>query len=61
MIEPTEEQYIVVNALETLGLLIENRYDQESGLWYLYTLSPLVPFSVLMQNGEITTIEPMEE
>jgi hypothetical protein len=58
MSEPTEAQYLVINALDTLGLLIENRYDEESGFWYLYTLSPILPLSVLMPDGEITAIEP---
>lgn len=33
MLEPTKKQYIVVNALDTLGLLLENRYDEDIRLF----------------------------
>jgi hypothetical protein len=61
MREPTEEQYLVINALEMLELLIENRYDQTSGVWYLFTSSPVLPLAMLKQNGEISPIEPISE
>jgi hypothetical protein len=61
MREPTEEQYLVVNALETLELLIENRYDPTSGVWYIFTSSPIMPLAMLRQNGEISPIEPISE
>ena len=59
--EPTEVQYLVLNALDTLELLIENRYDQNTGIWYIYTPSTVLPFAMLRQNGDITPIEPVLE
>ena len=56
-----EQQYIVINTLDSLGLLLENPYDEYNVTWYHYTLSPIVLFCFLMQNGEITTIRPVEE
>ncbi|HBL11987.1 MAG TPA: hypothetical protein DD379_11370 [Cyanobacteria bacterium UBA11162] len=61
MNEPTEAQYLVINALDTLGLLIENRYDEDTGVWYVFTPSPILPLAVLRQSGEITPIEPPSE
>ncbi|MCL1465531.1 hypothetical protein [Argonema galeatum] len=42
MREPTEEQYLVINALDTLGLLIENRYDEDIGVWYIFSPSQVL-------------------
>lgn len=51
--EPTEEQYLIVNALETLELLISSRYDRETGHWYILTTSSALPISMILPNGEI--------
>lgn len=59
--EPTEEQYLVINALETLDLLRNSRYDEDTGIWYIYTPSPILAFAMLRQNGEITPVEPLSE
>ncbi|MGV2390002.1 MAG UNVERIFIED_CONTAM: hypothetical protein LVR29_22350 [Microcystis novacekii LVE1205-3] len=37
--EPTEEQYLVLNALETLGLLLFRVYDEDNGAWLIITSS----------------------
>jgi len=47
MREPTEEQYLVINALDTLGLLIENRYDEDTGVWYIFTPSQVLPLAII--------------
>ena len=36
-------QYLIINALETLDLLIWRIYDEEKGFWYIETLSPVLP------------------
>lgn len=59
--EPTEEQYLILNALDTLDLVIDNRYDEDTGLWYIYTFSQVLPFAMLRQNGDITSIQPVSE
>jgi hypothetical protein len=41
--EPTEQQYLVLNALETLGLLEGMFYDEERGIYYITTPSPILP------------------
>ena len=53
--EPTEEQYLVLNALETLGLLNFRVYDEDNGAWLLITSSLTLPQSYLLPNGEIVT------
>ena len=39
--EPTEAQYLVMNALQTLDLLVNSVYDEDIGIWYIETLSPV--------------------
>ncbi|PSO61511.1 MAG: hypothetical protein BRC36_11545 [Cyanobacteria bacterium QH_2_48_84] len=59
--ELTEEQYLILNVLETLNLLIDRRYYEETGVWYIYTPSPTLPFALLQPNGEVAPVEPMSE
>ncbi len=59
--EPTEEQYLILNALDTLFLLQERFYDQNTGIWYIQTPSPFLPIAKMLQNGDITPIEPESE
>jgi hypothetical protein len=60
-VEPTEAQYLIINALETLDLLIASRYDEDTGIWYINTLSPVLPFAMVWQSGDITPVEPVSE
>jgi len=53
--EPTEEQYLIINALDTLDLLENGFYDESTGDWYIQTLSPVLPISVIEPNGEVVT------
>jgi hypothetical protein len=55
--EPTEEQYLIINALDTLGLLGYNFID-EDGIWYIETPSPILPISKILPTGEIVPITP---
>lgn len=59
--EPTEEQYLVLNALETLDLLQLRVYDQENGGWLLITPSPVLPRSYLLPNDDIVPVEWISE
>lgn len=59
--EPTEEQYLVLNALETLDLVQFRIYDEDNGSWLLITPSPILPVSYLLQSGEIVPSEWMLE
>ena len=56
--EPTEEQYLIINALDTLGLLGSSFYDPEEGAWYIDTPSPILPIAKILPNGEIIPITP---
>jgi hypothetical protein len=58
-VEPTEAQYLILNALETLGILLFRVYDEENGAWLLITTSTVLPRSYLLPNGEIVPIEWM--
>ncbi len=55
--EPSEAQYLVINALDTLNLLGNNFYDEDRGIWYIETPSLVLPISKILQNGEIVPIE----
>lgn len=55
--EQTEAQYLVYNALETLGLIVLDFYDVNTGTWFLEKLSPTLPFCRLMPDGEILPLE----
>jgi hypothetical protein len=52
-VEPTEEQYLILNALETLNLIEYDFYDSENGDWYIATASPILPIAIVLPNGEI--------
>ena len=51
--EPTESQYLIINALQALGLLEYDFYDQDRGEWYIATPSNVLPISMILQNGDI--------
>ncbi len=55
--EPTEAQYLILNALETLELLQFRLYDESTGDWLLITPSTVLPLSSLKQNGDIVPRE----
>lgn len=59
--ESTEEQFLVLNALETLDLLQFRLYDEDEGFWILLTPSPVLARSYLLQNGEIVSFEEISE
>lgn len=59
--EPTEEEYLILNALDTLGLLRDYRYDEDMGIFIIITPSLVLPLAMLRQDGEITPIEPISE
>jgi hypothetical protein len=51
--EPSETQYLLINALETLELLQMSFYDEGSGNWYINTVSLLLPIAIVLRNGDI--------
>ena len=55
-LEPTEAQYLILNALETLGLLESMVYDPDEGIWYIETPSAFLPVSILTRDGEVVPI-----
>jgi hypothetical protein len=60
-VEPTEAQYLILNALETLELLRDYRYDEDTGIFYIITPSPVLPLAMLQQDGDVTSVEPLSE
>jgi hypothetical protein len=60
-VEPTEEQYLILNALDTLELLGNTIYDGDTGIWLIETPSPILLISRLLQSGDIVPIEPESE
>jgi hypothetical protein len=61
LLEPSEAQYIILNALETLDLLQFRLYDERRGFWLLITPSPVLPRAYLLQNGDIVPGEWVSE
>lgn len=55
--EPTEAQFLVFNALDTLAIILYSFYNPSSGIWYIETLSPILPTSVIVPDGEIVPFE----
>ena len=55
--EPTEAQYLIINALETLDLLEWRLYDEETGFWRIHTPSPVLPIALLLPSGDIVPVE----
>ncbi len=51
--EPTESQYLIINALQTLGLLEYDFYDEDRGEWYIATANTVLPISMILFNGDI--------
>jgi hypothetical protein len=58
-VEPTEEQYLILNALETLEILLFRVYDEENGAWLLITTSTVLPRAYLLPDGAIIPVEWM--
>ncbi len=54
-------QYLIINALETLDLLIWKIYDEEKGFCYIETPSPVLPRAAILQSGEIVRIDEVED
>jgi hypothetical protein len=52
-VEPTEEQFLIFNALDTLALIQIHFYDANQGYWYIQTPSPILAISVIAPAGEI--------
>jgi hypothetical protein len=55
-VEPTEAQYVVLNALETLGLLAGMFYDQDKGFWYITTPSLVLPTALYYKMAKLPPI-----
>ncbi|MCC5625301.1 hypothetical protein [Nostoc sp. CHAB 5715] len=55
--EPSDAQYLIINALQTLELMTYNLYETDRGLWFIATLSPVLPIAVITQAGEIYPVE----
>lgn len=51
--EPSESQYLIINAWQTLELLEYNFYHQDTGNWYILTPSSVLPTAAIMQNGDV--------
>jgi hypothetical protein len=59
--EPSEAQYLIINAIDTLALLENTVYDEDNQIWYISTHSPVLPLAMLLANGEITPVTPVSE
>ncbi|BAZ13671.1 hypothetical protein NIES4071_55110 [Calothrix sp. NIES-4071] len=55
--EPSELQYSIISALETLELLQNSFYDEGSGNWYINTSSVVLPIAIILQNGDVVPLD----
>jgi len=60
-VEPTDVQYLILNALETLELLQFRLYDENTGIWLIITPSSSLPRAYLLPNGDIVPGEWISE
>ncbi len=61
MVEPSEAQYLILNALDTLELLSNAVYDEDTGIWVIETPSNVLPYARLLQNSDIVPIKWVSE
>ncbi|MGK7905429.1 MAG: hypothetical protein AB4352_29300 [Hormoscilla sp.] len=54
--EPTEAQYLIINALETLELLDQQTFDRDTGIWYISTPSPALTIAMILPSGDIARV-----
>ncbi|MDJ0601597.1 MAG: hypothetical protein QNJ37_22470 [Crocosphaera sp.] len=59
--EPTNEQYLIINALDTLELLEGSLYDENTGYWYIRTPSQSLPTAVILPTGDIYPLNWIQE
>jgi hypothetical protein len=52
-VEPTEAQFLIINALQTLNLLLYDLYDAALGDWYISTPSSELPIAIILPSGDI--------
>jgi hypothetical protein len=60
-VEPSDAQYLIINALQTLELIEYNTYESDRGLWYIITPSSVLPLAVITQTGEIYPVQWLQE
>ncbi|MBN3952036.1 MAG: hypothetical protein HWQ38_38440 [Nostoc sp. NMS7] len=51
-VEPTEEQYLVINALEALNLLVWRLYDEDTGYWHFKLLALFYPCQLYYETAK---------
>ncbi|PIG90519.1 hypothetical protein [Gloeocapsopsis sp. IPPAS B-1203] len=61
IVEPTDAQYLILNALETLDLLQFRLYDENTGIWLIITASSVLPRAYLLPSGDIVPGEWISE
>lgn len=59
--EPSDAQYLIINALQTLELLNYNTYERDRGVWFIATPSPVLPVAAIAQDGEIYPTEWVQD
>jgi hypothetical protein len=60
-VEPTEEQFLIFNALDTLSLIQIHFYDPLQGYWYIQTPSRVLPIAVIAAAGEIYPLDFLKD
>ena len=61
LVEPSDQQYLIINALEILGFLYYYLYDQDTGIWYIETSSSNLPKAAITQTGEVYPLELIQD
>ncbi len=54
--EPTDAQFLIINALEMLEVLIQQTFDPETNNWYILTLSEDLPMAMIVPSGKVVGV-----
>jgi hypothetical protein len=60
-LEPSNEQYLIINALQTLELINYDWYESERGVWFIATPSGTLATAVILRNGDIYPINWVQD
>jgi len=57
MEKPTGIQYLMFQGIEALGIVRGDIFDIDTGIWYVWILSPLISVARILPDGTVDTME----
>ncbi len=55
--KPTDTQYLIFQALNSLMLIRLDAFDTDTGIWHIWVLSPATNIAKILPNGAIELME----